>query len=253
MIREQFLKTPLAKERGFRWRGDGEISRIEGFSDNVFGFALTLLVVSLEVPRTFSDLENILRGFVGFAFAFALLFLFWYEHYKYFRRYGLEGKTVLWLNAILLFVILFFVYPLKFLITFLAKLFSRADLAVTQPNGTVVPIIQNDQMVTLMLVYGLGFLVIYAVFTLMYLHAYTKREDLGLNETEIIITKGSITAHSANCIIGCISIIIVFFGGIQYAGISGLVYCIIGPVQGVLGFRNGKKVYNVLKNSTASD
>src|SRR6266566_9715223 len=39
----------------FRDRG-GDISRVEGFSDCAFGFAVTLLVVSLEVPKTFDGL-----------------------------------------------------------------------------------------------------------------------------------------------------------------------------------------------------
>ncbi|MFA6467344.1 MAG: TMEM175 family protein [Bacteroidota bacterium] len=253
MIRDRLFGSALSKERGFQWRGAGDISRIEGFSDNVFGFALTLLVVSLEVPRTFSDLEETLRGFIGFAFAFALLFLFWYEHYKFFRRYGLEGNTILWLNAMLLFVILFFVYPLKFLITFLGKVFSRSPLTITLDSGTVLPVIQNDQMVSLMIVYGLGFFIIYLIFTVMYFHAYRKRTELELSETEIIITKGSIIAHGANCCVGLASIALVWFGGIAFAGVSGIIYCFIGPLQGVLGYRNGKKVAAVLQKTASPE
>ena len=65
-----------------------EVSRLEGFSDAVFGFALTLLVVSLEVPKTFTELQASMRGFVAFAICFTLLFQVWWRHYKFFRRYG---------------------------------------------------------------------------------------------------------------------------------------------------------------------
>jgi uncharacterized membrane protein len=44
-----------------------ETSRLEGFSDAVFAFALTLLVVSLQVPNSFDELVRTLRNFIAFA------------------------------------------------------------------------------------------------------------------------------------------------------------------------------------------
>lgn len=92
-----------------------EISRLEGFSDAVFGFALTLLVVSLEVPRSYAELMALMSGFVSFACCFALLLWLWYEHNTFFRRYGLQDGVTIVLNGCLLFTVLFYVYPLKFM------------------------------------------------------------------------------------------------------------------------------------------
>src|SRR5215472_14716603 len=106
----------LLPERYFRWRA-GEITRLEAFCDVVFGFALTLLVVSLEVPRNYAQLMAAIRGFVPFAICFAQLVLIWRAHYIFSRRYGLEDNYTVFLNVMLLFVVLFYVYPLKFVFT----------------------------------------------------------------------------------------------------------------------------------------
>ena len=75
-----------------------EVSRIEAFSDVVFGFSLTLLVVSLEVPRTFTDLLGAMRGFVPFAVCFAVFAQVWWLHHNFFRRYGLDDIVTATLN-----------------------------------------------------------------------------------------------------------------------------------------------------------
>ena len=92
-------------ENGFRMRGVA-MSRIDAFSDVVFGFALTLLVVSLEVPKDFSGLHEIVRGFIPFAICFTMLLTLWYAHYVFFRRYALHDQFTILLNSCLLFVVL---------------------------------------------------------------------------------------------------------------------------------------------------
>src|SRR3712207_3736373 len=94
MIREKLIESGVGSGGKYRWRSR-EVSRLEGLADAVFGFAITLLVVSLEVPRTFDDLLATMATFPAFAISFALLLLVWYQHYVYFRRYDIEdGLTM---------------------------------------------------------------------------------------------------------------------------------------------------------------
>src|ERR671917_2111997 len=175
MLRGRLARRRVGEEEGFSWRGE-DVLRIEGFSDAVFGFAVTLLVVSLEVPDTFDELLSTMRGFFAFAICFYLLLLVWYDHYKYFRRYGLNDTPTLWLNSVLLFLTLMYVYPLKFLFTLLmSELFG---FSATET-------IRTSQVPSLMVIYGAGFVAVQTIFVIMYLRAYRLRSDLELDALEL--------------------------------------------------------------------
>ncbi len=134
---------------GFRHRGHHHVSRIESFSDAIFAFALTLLVVSLSVPRTFDELLATMAGFPAFAVSFALLAQIWYYQYLFFRRYGLTDRTTIVLNIALLFFVVFYTYPLKFLFGVIFGLIKGGTPALRpeqlwQPDGSLRSGLRDD-------------------------------------------------------------------------------------------------------------
>lgn len=187
MLREKLIDHHAHKPHEFRWRSR-EISRLEGLSDAIFGFAVTLLIVALEVPKTSEELLETMRGFVAFAATFAILYLFWYRQFVFFRRYGLEDGITVVLNGTLLFVVLFFVFPLKFLFNALLDWMLWGHRTVRLPDGTVERVIRPDHFVWMMMIYGLAFAAVCGIFAALYTHAYRKREELDLNELERLDT-----------------------------------------------------------------
>jgi hypothetical protein len=176
-------KRDLTYLDGFRLRGR-EVTRLEGFADAVFGFAITLLVVSIDVPRTYHDLISTMRGFPAFAICFALLAIIWNGHYKFSRRYGLDDLTTRTLTCILLFVVLFFVYPLKFLFSF-----SFANIIPGLPPATAPASMTWRQASNLLVIYGCGFASVYFAFLALYFHAWRLRLVLDLTPLEEMHTR----------------------------------------------------------------
>jgi hypothetical protein len=146
------------------------------------------------------------------------------------------------LNAALLFVVLFYVYPLKFLFSFLIDLFTGGHGEVRLPNGNVTVMIENhEQMSSLMIIFDLGYLAVFGVFVLLFWHAYRKRNFLELNELERFDTRESIQESALNCGIALLSLIIVIVGGAGRASLGGIAYMLTPVVMTLNGMIMGRR------------
>jgi uncharacterized membrane protein len=199
-----------------------EISRLEAFSDAAFAFALTLLVISLDVPRSYSDLITTMRGLPSFACCFALLVWIWYEHNLFFRRYGLQDGLTVLINGVLMFVVLFYVYPLKFMFD---SLFSRFGAA----SGVVQ--MSLPQLARASAIYGFGFLVLFLMFALLYRHAYTKRELLGLTAQEAMDVKIFAGHHLVSAGVGLVSMAFALLAPVTMSPLAPMMFGLMGPLH----------------------
>ncbi len=205
--------------------GDSSTSRVEGFSDCVFGFAVTLLVVSLEVPRSYADMVGAMRMLPAFAASFALLLLVWQEHRAFFKRFGTDDGVLLWLNGALLFTVLAYVYPLKFLMNMLLGpegFFS----------GGVPPGVSERDVPSLMMMYGMGFVLLFAVLAAMHWRAAAVHRRAGASPELLRDIRVHGGASLVYVCIGLASVLIAAVGtnGL-HMGLSGGMYALTGPAH----------------------
>jgi Predicted integral membrane protein len=198
---------------------ESEITRVEAFSDAMIAFAATLLVVSLETPRTFDELVNNLYGFFPFGLSFAALFLIWLVHTSLFRRYPLNDKPSILINGLLLFTVLFYVYPLKFLAASFAALFA--------PERSTVAIGTVGHLQTLFMLYAVGWMIVFSLFAILYRRAWTMREHLSLTPVEAYDAI-TLSRHYAGFVLaGLLSLIVAWLGiGVRW-GLPGIAYASI--------------------------
>ncbi|MFN0206908.1 MAG: TMEM175 family protein [Planctomycetota bacterium] len=207
-----------------------EVLRIEAFSDAVFGFAATLLVVSLEVPTSYKKLIDDLRGLPAFGITFGALVLLWSVHNGFFRRYSLQDARTVLINSILLFLILFFVFPLKSL----AHLFFLKFFGLSAVGSQPVALTAED-LASIFMLYGAGFSAVFVCFALMYRHAYKMRAVLDLDEHAASEARFRARHYFIFVCVGIVSIAIAYLQiGIRF-GLPGFVYCFIGPAAWLHG------------------
>ena len=227
----QGLNDHIAKD-GFRLRGV-EMSRIDGFSDVVFGFALTLIVVSSEVPHTYDELHHVLLGFFPFFVCFVFLIMLWWTHFRFFRRYNLHDPATIVLNSALLFTVLFYVYPLKFLFTLIAS----------QATGDAHHAFSSDlQARELMMVYGAGFAAVYLIVAALYFNAWRQRHVLRLNPLETTLTLSFMADNIGVAGVGLLCCIIARIIPPAQAGNAGWFFFTIGIWKTLHGYVSGRRV-----------
>ena len=94
-------------------------ARAESFSDGVFAFAITLLVLGIQIPdlKTGSNQElrealiRALPQLVPYVTSFATIGIIWLNHHAMFHGLERVEHTTLTLNLLLLLVVAFIPYP----------------------------------------------------------------------------------------------------------------------------------------------
>jgi uncharacterized membrane protein len=99
---------------GDRW----DTGRIEAFSDGVFAFAITLLVIDIRVPE--SEFSHLWHGiahqwpsYLGYATSFLTVGGIWMVHHSMFLRVKYANRPVTTVNLLLLMAIAFLPFPTR--------------------------------------------------------------------------------------------------------------------------------------------
>lgn len=230
MIRGAISKG-LDHDPNFRWRGEA-VTRIENLSDIVFALAFGMLISAASPPQTMSDLSGFLFSIIPVTAAFAVLIGIWNHHFTFFRRYGVADKHIIFLNSILLFVVLYLAYPLRFA-------FDSLFAAITGLSGDASQF-QRMEMTfedsgIILAYFGVGFAIIHALFALMHRHVIKKRELLSLSDYEFVITQQSVFTHWGNVLV---ALGMAYFA--YFTSLNGWAGCLMGFIGLIYVVRNWK-------------
>lgn len=182
--------------------------RVAALSDSIFAFAATLMVVDLGTSIDLKDMDAQLPFFISFGVAFFVMMMLWKIHYNFFQRTKYVDNWVISANAMLLFTILFYLFPLKTLINL-----------ITFKIGMT-----KDDLSQLFIMYGMGFVLIFLSYAFMYWRAF-KKDQTNSNKNLLLFYSRQFIIFAS---VGLISVVIAFLQiGIRY-GLPGFIYTTLG-------------------------
>ena len=150
--------------------------RLESLTDAVFGIAITLSIFNLSQIASLHSLYKFAFTLPAFIICIGFLYLFWKAHVEFSRVVGFGDGWLQFLNLIFIALIIFYVFPLRFLTLMLTQIIFGQDMQVEM---------RADQMPELMTYYGLVAFSLYFVMFLMYSRAAKIKNFPAYNSYEI--------------------------------------------------------------------
>ncbi|MFN5169951.1 MAG: TMEM175 family protein [Cyclobacteriaceae bacterium] len=242
MIRESLQHRLVGMNPHFRYRGL-EPGRLENFSDAVFALAITLLMISTSPPANFQQIKRFTYDLLPFLTCITLIILIWHEHFVFFLRYGLRNARMIFWNTLFLVIILFYVYPLKFL----TKLILLYPLALLVNDRALLEelkgMISGHDMAHLMVIYGLGASSVFFVLMMMYRYALQQADVLELSDIERFDTKVSVRSNLYMALVPLFSALValILWNSWLAGPVAGFVYFLYTPIMFAHGRRSERE------------
>ncbi len=222
MVRK-FIAEHKKKDNRIKYRGK-EPSRLDTLTDAVFGIAITLLIFNINDSYSFSDLTSFVKTFPALLISIIFLVIIWDEHVQFSVIYFFHDRILKMLNVLFIALVIFYVYPLRFLTRLLTNLFFNTDIAIN---------ISSNQVPQLMIFYGFVVVGLYLVIYLFHYRVLKVGKGIKLNKYERFYS----TFQSRRVIImfsiPLLSIILTYaisYASIQWASIiGGFVYGFYPP------------------------
>lgn len=231
--------SKLPVDGGVRQRGE-QVTRLETFVDAAFAFAVTLLVVSFDaMPSSFDELYDALRRLPAFLAGFSIIAMFWHAHHRFSRRFGLEDTTILMASLLLVAATLFYVYPLRIVMSAAMGFFTGG----WAPSEFRVTSFMEARLI--FVIYGVGFAVLAGIVAWMNLHAIRKADLLRLDAAEILAARSEVVMHLVLVAFASASIATAWLIPPTYSwtmALPGLVYGPLGFVMPMVGVNYGRRI-----------
>lgn len=221
-MRKEFNKI-INHDSRINYRG-ADPSRMDNLTDAVFGIAITLLIFNLTNPNSFTDLLTFTKSLPAFLVSISFLVIVWREHLRFSEIFTINHSGFVFLNTLFISLVIFYVYPLRFLSLFITSVFFQIDLGLS---------IEEKQIPSLMIYYGFVAFALYFILFLFYYKAYRIREKINLSTFEIFYTKSQMIKLIIMFAIPLFSIFVVLIlknhSAALAATIGGFVYSLYGP------------------------